>query len=129
MYKFVCIGLLAGLAPGISHAEWLESSSAHFIIYADENERDLRMFSQQLERFHAAISLVTNSKPPIPSASNRVTVYVVASVRQVRKLYGDDARYVGALGVRWPSFRKFPRARWTWIPQCSPFFTNTLTIS
>lgn len=83
------------LRPSIARAEWLEASSDHFVIYANDNERDLRKFSEQLERYHTALSLLFNYKAPVPSPSNRVAVYVVSSEQEVRKIYGANSKYVG----------------------------------
>lgn len=93
--SFLLITFAFALAPpGRANAEWLRADSDHFVVYADDAERDLERFSQQLERFHSAMSFVTTSNTDVPSPSNRVTVYVVDSVRDVRKLHGGDDRYV-----------------------------------
>ena len=84
-------------APGHALADdWHEASSDHFVIYAEEDEREIRKYSDRLERYHSAMSAVLPSKKITPSPSNRVTVYVVSSDRIVRKLYGSgtDSRYV-----------------------------------
>ena len=72
-------------------AAWYEASSEHFVVYADDTEKDLRLFSEQLERYHAAMDYITSGTFPKPSPSNRVTVYVVKSEAEVRKLAGADA--------------------------------------
>lgn len=89
------LGLLALLAPGVARAEWLQASSAHFVVYANDSERDIRTFSQQLERYDAAMAYVTTAQPVAPSPSNRVTIYVVSGESEVRKLYGDGSKYLG----------------------------------
>jgi tetratricopeptide (TPR) repeat protein len=76
------------LVPGAAQAEWLEASSAHFVVYADDSERDIRKFSEQLERFHEAMEIVTGLEVPAPSPSNRVTVFTVKSQREIERLYG-----------------------------------------
>ena len=82
------IALALWLAPGAVQAEWLEASSAHFVVYADDSERDVRRFSEQLERFHAAMEIVTGLQGEQPSPSNRVTVFMVRNQRQVERLAG-----------------------------------------
>lgn len=77
------------LAPAAVKAEWLEASSAHFVVYADDSERDVRRFSEQLERFHAAMELVTGLEGEDPSPSNRVTVFMVRNQRQIERLAGN----------------------------------------
>jgi len=77
--------------------DWREASSDNFVIYAQEDEKEIRKYSDRLERYHSAMSSVLPSKKVKPSPSGRVTIYVVRSERIVRKLYGsgDNARYIG----------------------------------
>lgn len=87
---------LAGLAPVEARAEWLQASSAHFVVYADDSQRDIRTFSQQLERYHSAMAYLTGSQEvPPPSPSNRVTVFIVKNVAEVRRLHGGDNKFIG----------------------------------
>jgi tetratricopeptide (TPR) repeat protein len=87
------LALLAVLVlPSAAHAEWFESSSAHFVVYADDSERDIRKFSEQLERYHEAMAVITQLDAPAPSPSNRVTVYVVRNAAAVQRLMGTDER-------------------------------------
>jgi hypothetical protein len=88
--------LLALLMPVSAHAEWREAASAHFVVYADEGEADLRTFAERLERYHAAMAAVTGRHPPAPSPSNRLTIYVVGSESEVHRLYGEGGKYVSA---------------------------------
>lgn len=85
--------------PVTVRAAWLEASSDHFVVYANDSERDIRQFSQQLERFHAAMSALTGVSTRAPSPSNRVTVFVVSGDLEVRKLYGDRRANVGAFYI------------------------------
>lgn len=84
------------LIAGDARADWCEASSDHFVIYADESEKQIRKYSDRLERYYSAMSAILPSRKTKPSPSNRVTIYVVGSERIVRKLYGSgsDARYV-----------------------------------
>ncbi len=75
-------------------ADWLKASSAHFVIYADDREADLRRFSDRLERYHGAIAFLTQRNTEAPSPSNRVTVYVVKNAAMVRRLHGGANRFV-----------------------------------
>lgn len=95
MRSIIMVGLLALLWPAMAHAEWLQASSDHFVIYADDSERDVRRFSEQLERYHSGLALLTRDTAPAPSPSNRVSVYVVRNEQAVRKLYGADSKYIG----------------------------------
>jgi tetratricopeptide (TPR) repeat protein len=69
------------------------------VIYANDSERDVRRFSEQLERYHAGMALLLKSEAPPPSPSNRVTVYVVRNENAVRKLHGGDNRFVAGFYV------------------------------
>lgn len=82
--------------PGEVLAAWHEASSDHFVIYAEESEKEIRKYSDRLERYFSAMSVVLPSKKIKLSPSNRVTIYVVRNDRMVRKLLGagDETRYV-----------------------------------
>lgn len=88
------LAALFALRPVAVQAEWMEASSPHFVVYADDSARDLQRFSEQLERYHAAMAMLTGRNVPPPSPSNRVTVYVVRGVGKVRELAGMDDRYL-----------------------------------
>jgi cytochrome c-type biogenesis protein CcmH/NrfG len=85
------------LVSGDALADWHEASSDHFVIYAEESEKDIRKYSDRLERYFSAMSAILPSRKIKPSPSNRVTIYVVRNERIVRQLYGSgrDARYIG----------------------------------
>lgn len=93
--SWLVAAVVAWAPPAPAMANWLEASSAHFVVYTDDNEKNVRAFSDQLERYHAAIALLTSSEAIIPSPSNRVTVYVVRTEGEVRKLYGEGNKYLG----------------------------------
>lgn len=93
--KAALIAYAVALWPAVAQAEWLEASSSHFVVYSDDNVRDVQRFSEQLERYHAAMELLTAYKYAQPSPSNRVTVYTVSSVEQVRQLAQTKSRYLG----------------------------------
>lgn len=94
MRRAFWLGLLALVLPGAARAEWLQASSAHFVVYADDSERDIRKFSDQLERYHAAMAALMSAQLPLPSPSNRVTVYIVKNDAEVRRLHRGDDRFV-----------------------------------
>jgi len=97
--RLVGILCLLALWPSAARAEWLQASSAHFVVYADDSERDIQRFSERLERYHAAMALVTGAETELPSPSNRVTVYVVRNEREVRALHGGNSKYIGGFYV------------------------------
>jgi tetratricopeptide (TPR) repeat protein len=82
-----------------ARAEWLQASSEHFVVYANDSESSIRGFSEKLERYQAALALITANKIPTPSPSNRVTVYVVSGTRAVQQLYGDNAANIGGFYI------------------------------
>jgi cytochrome c-type biogenesis protein CcmH/NrfG len=84
------------VSGGVLAADWHEASSEHFVIYAEEDAKEIRKYSDRLERYYWAMSAVLPSKEIKLSPSNRVTIYVVRSDRIVKKLYGSgtDTRYV-----------------------------------
>lgn len=90
--RFFLAVLAVLVLPSAARAEWFESSSAHFVVYADDSERDIRKFSAQLERYHEAMTVITRLDAPPPSPSNRVTVYVVKNAAAVQRLMGTDER-------------------------------------
>ena len=95
---FLAIGLFLGISANAS-AAWYEASSDNFVIYADDREKDIKRFAQNLEQFHAAMEFLTSRKLEKPSPSNRVTIYVVGNQRAVRRLSGGDNRYVAGFYV------------------------------
>lgn len=87
------------VSPLPAQAKWLEVSSEHFVIYADDKESDAVRFTEQLERYHAGMAMLTGTDAPAPSPSNRVTIYVVRSADAVRKLYGEGSAFVNGFYV------------------------------
>ena len=72
-----------------AHAEWREASSDHFVIYADQRESDVRDFAEKLERYHSAMHYLLRGSDEKIAPSNRVTIFVVDNVREVKELLGD----------------------------------------
>lgn len=90
------------VACASARAEWLEASSDHFVVYGDTDEKNLRRFAEQLERYDAAMAAVTGVPRSKPTRSARVTIYLAGSEAAVRRLYGqngDDPRYVAGFYV------------------------------
>jgi hypothetical protein len=80
-----------------AHAEWLEASGDHFVIYGDQNEKAIREFADRLERFHSGMSVFLRKPQAKPSPSNRVTVYVVTNEAKVRQVVGAKDQYVAGI--------------------------------
>jgi hypothetical protein len=87
MFRWV-VALLLLAVPGSARAEWLEASSPNFVVIADDSEADVRRFSDQLERYHAAMAWLTTTNLDRPSPSNRVTVFALRDEAAVRRVIG-----------------------------------------
>ncbi|MGQ0834786.1 MAG: hypothetical protein ACT4O5_07675 [Gammaproteobacteria bacterium] len=84
---------------GTASADWLEASSDHFVIYGDHKEKAAREFAERLERFNGAMARVYRHEQSKPSPSNRVTVYVVDSAKDVREVTAQKNRYVAGVYI------------------------------
>ena len=85
------IALLACLVPsGSARAAWREAQTTNFVIYADLDEAQVSQLAQRLERYHAAMELVTGVDMPPPSPSNRVTIYVLGNWSEMAELSGSQ---------------------------------------
>lgn len=112
MRKMLVSAALATLAVP-AHAEWMEAQSDHFVVYANDSKADLQRFSEILERYHAAITLISGRKVDLPSPSNRVTIYVVPE-RKIEQLTGGDKLIAGFYIPRAGGSVAFvPDIRWT----------------
>lgn len=86
--------LLSAAAPG---QDWLEASSDHFVIYSDQNEKALAGFAERLELFHSAMSFVFQQPVVKPSASNRVTIFIVSNPARIQELVKANNEYVAGI--------------------------------
>ncbi|MDM7956141.1 hypothetical protein [Blastomonas sp.] len=81
-------------APTAALAEWHEASSANFLVYADQGEKQVHAFTDMLERYRSAMLALYKIPDEPTSPSNRLTVFVVRDAAQVRKLLGTSNRYI-----------------------------------
>jgi tetratricopeptide (TPR) repeat protein len=91
--------LLLGIVPFLlnaapAHADWVEASSDHFVIYGDQEPETIRAFANRLERFHAAMSHMFRTSGSKPSPSNRVTIFVLDDEEEVQRLSRLGNEYV-----------------------------------
>lgn len=94
------IGALAFAGIGSpAAADWHQAQSENFVVYADDSAEDVKEFAELLERYHAAMSLLTQREIATPSPSNRVTIFAVGSEREVRRLAGEDAKNVAGFYI------------------------------
>jgi tetratricopeptide (TPR) repeat protein len=84
---FVFLGLTAPAS-----AAWYQVESDHFVIYADDSEKNVRRFAEVLESYHSAMEVITGRKLTRPSPSNRVTIYTLATARDVQALIDPKSK-------------------------------------
>jgi tetratricopeptide (TPR) repeat protein len=82
------------LAPQYANAEWHEASSDHFVIYANQSEKEIREYADRLERYHNAMEARMRLEKFKPSPSNRVTIFVLRSTDQIKKLAGNENKFI-----------------------------------
>lgn len=80
-------------------ARWHEAQTDRFVIYADDSERDIRRFAANLERYHAAMEIITGRRVEQPSPSNRVTIFVVGSQRELQRTLDIKSRTIGGIYI------------------------------
>ena len=85
---FLVVGGLLLLSPAAANAAWHRATSAHFVIYADQDPAKLRELATRLEKFDKAVSLVRNVKDYPPSEGHKVTIFVVEDLGDLRRLVG-----------------------------------------
>ncbi|MGE5562882.1 MAG: tetratricopeptide repeat protein [Bacillota bacterium] len=87
--SLTCMCAAALLAAAPASAAWYKAASKHFVIYADENPKALRAFSEKLERFDQAARISMSMEDPQIGDGNRLTVFVVPSEKEVHAILGD----------------------------------------
>jgi tetratricopeptide (TPR) repeat protein len=78
-----------------ANAAWLQASSKHFIIYGDMPKEEMQAYATKLETFDAAARLIRSMKDPTVGDGNRVQVFVVPSMLEVNRLYGQADAGIG----------------------------------
>lgn len=99
MIKAILFAAAALLAPAAASARWHEASSAHFVVYSNEDPEKLRAFAIRLERFDKAMRVRHGLDDPPVGNANRVAVYVVPHVAAVQRLVGPGGRNVAGFYV------------------------------
>jgi len=97
--RLLVIALIALALPAPLQAKWLVAESDHFVIYADDSEKDIQRFATILESYHAAMERLTGRRIEKPSPSNRVTVYTVGSTRDVQALAETKSRLLAGFYI------------------------------
>lgn len=103
-YRFLYLVLLALFCAVPARAEWREASSTHFLVYGDVSAAKIREYSERLEHYDSALRLITGQAETDGSSRNRVSVYLMPSLGDLRKLYtgGSGNSTVGGFYI--PSF-------------------------
>lgn len=78
-----------------ANAAWQQASSKHFLIYGDMPAEDMKAYATKLEKFDAASRLIRSMKDPTVGDGNRVQVFIVPSMLDVNRLYGDAEAGIG----------------------------------
>src|SRR5215213_9381443 len=86
-------GMAAWAAPAA--AAWQVARSKHFVIYADDKPNRLTEFATRLEQFDRAARALLQMDDPLVGDGNRVTVFVMPTVKDVQKLAGGDSFLAG----------------------------------
>ncbi|MEO1730797.1 MAG: hypothetical protein AAFR64_08670 [Pseudomonadota bacterium] len=100
LFRSICaltLGFWALTTPAF--AAWQKAESERFVIYSDSRPEDLRDLAELLEQFHVAMELETGRRLPAPSPSNRLTVYLVGSIDDLRQVYGNRRSSVGGFYI------------------------------
>lgn len=88
-----CFCLAALFAADPANAAWYKAASKHFIIYADDNSKNLLDFATKLERFDGAARVAMKMGDPPVGADNRLTVFVLPTPADVRAAVGDKTSF------------------------------------
>lgn len=78
------LALIAALAATGAQAKWLRADTDNFIIYSEGNERSLRDFAENLQRFDATLRF--RFKVPGGKEPNRLTIYLLPRAEDAGRL-------------------------------------------
>ncbi|MGN6817427.1 MAG: hypothetical protein ACTHJR_02015 [Sphingomonas sp.] len=92
MFRKVLLGAtaLAAMLPTAASAAWYQASSQHFVVYSNDSPERVKAYTEKLERFDKAVSVWHGVKEVKRGPAARVTIFVVDSVADVQKLYGNS---------------------------------------
>ncbi len=81
----LAIVLVAACGAGSARAEWRKAETAHFIVYGDTSDRDIRAFAERIERFdsflRAYYPIQTEYETP------KLEIYLAAGQRDMNRVY------------------------------------------
>src|SRR3954468_14064713 len=92
--RILLAAVAALFAAAPASAAWNVAQSKHFVIYANENPRDLSEFATRLERFDGAARKAIRMEDPVVGKGNRLTVFVLPTAQDVRAINGDKSGWL-----------------------------------
>lgn len=89
----VAVALFMACAAGPVRAEWRKAETAHFIVYGDTSERDIRAFARRIERFDSFL----RTYYPIETEylTPKLEIYLAAGARDMNRVYPGIGPSVG----------------------------------
>lgn len=88
--------LFASLWPvTAADAAWQKASSKHFIVFADDTPEHLKSFTDTLERYDGAIRALRGVPDNKTSDADRVRVYMLSDVGEIRRLRDNGSNVAG----------------------------------
>lgn len=82
---------IALIAPVTAKADWVEASTEHFVVYANDDPAVVERFAGELETFDKVLSLTyPKALPPTKGAANRVAVFVLSGSGAMAELTGSS---------------------------------------
>ncbi|WNO53348.1 DUF1570 domain-containing protein [Stakelama saccharophila] len=85
MFRWLICAVALSL-PMAAHADWIEASSKHFRVYANDDKSDIRHFTKKLEIYDKAMRELWGVPDGKIPATQRLTIYVVSDVASVQQL-------------------------------------------
>jgi tetratricopeptide (TPR) repeat protein len=130
--RIVLAALLAVVMPTAARAEWIEATTPHFRVLANSDAKAITAYATKLEKFDKALRLIRDMPNDPAAGSNRLTVYVVSSPREVQRLHGPDRSLVygfyvprAARSVAFTPGRSTGSGKWTLDPETVLFHEYT----
>jgi len=91
--KLLMAAAAATVMPAAAHAEWVEASSKHFLVYGDMSQAQAKDWAEKLERIDQFLRESAGVKAD--DTVGKVTVYVVPSMDAVQRLYNGRGNVGG----------------------------------
>lgn len=90
----IFVAALICAPAGEARAAWHEVKSRHFIIYSNDSPKALHEFATRLEKFDGAARTLLRMEDPPLGDGNRLTIFVLPTEADVRKLAGDKSGFL-----------------------------------